>query len=64
MGLKDNDVIEALKSSTFEINDRHSFLYYYFPGVPIKIETRRTTDIQIGPEVNNNVDITRIKLME
>jgi hypothetical protein len=62
LGIKDKKLKEALKTSKFEIIDRNTYEYYYYPGLPHKIETERTSIININNEEGKRIDKTIIEL--
>jgi hypothetical protein len=62
LGIKDNKLKKALKTSKFEIKDRNTYEYYFYPGLPHKIETERTSIINIDSEKGKRIDKTIIEL--
>ncbi|WP_405562209.1 hypothetical protein [Polaribacter sp. Asnod6-C07] len=62
LGITDEKFEEALKTSKFEIKDRNTYEYYYYPGLPHRIETERTSLIDINNEKGTRVDKTIIEL--
>lgn len=63
MQMKDEEFMTALKDSRYEINDFNQFEYYYDPGIPIKIETKREARINVGQEEGMRLDKTIIELI-
>lgn len=53
---------DALKTSKFEITDKNTYEYYYYPGLPHKIETERTSIININNEKGKRIEKTIIEL--
>ena len=64
MGLKDKDMKKAMKSAKYETSDHNRYEYYYYPGIPVKIETKRETLIDMGKGNGKRVDKTIIELLE
>ncbi|APZ44798.1 hypothetical protein BW723_00165 [Polaribacter reichenbachii] len=62
LGITDDKFEEALKTSKFEIKDRNTYEYYYYPGLPHRIETERISLIDINNEKGSRVDKTIIEL--
>lgn len=62
LGISDDKFKEALKTSKFEIKDRNTYEYYYYPGLPHKIETERVSIIDINNEKGRRIDKTIIEL--
>lgn len=62
MGVNDNKFKEALKTSKFEIKDRNIYEYYYYPGLPHRIENTRTTIMNINNEEGKSITKTIIEL--
>ncbi len=64
MNLDDKDMEEAMKIAQFEIRDHNRYEYYYYPGIPISIETKRVSLMDIDKEKGKAIEITRIELVE
>lgn len=64
MGLKEKEMDEALKIAKFDITDYNKYEYYYYPGVPIRIETNRESVIDIDKENVKRIEKTIIELVE
>lgn len=64
MGLQDMELEKAMKAATLDITDYNTYEYYYYPGIPIKIETHRESLIDIGNEKGKRIDKTKIELIE
>lgn len=56
MGLNEKEMKEAMKTAKFDIRDNNRFEYYYYPGIPVKIETLRESIIDIAEEKVKRVD--------
>ena len=63
MKLDDKGMKKALKSAVFKIEDRNTFEYYYYPGIPHRIETIRESVIEINDEKGRGIDKTIIELI-
>lgn len=63
MNLDDKGAEEALKTAIFEIKDRNVYEYYFYPGIPHKIETMRETIIDINNEKGKRIDKIIIELI-
>ena len=64
MGLRGKEMKNALKDAKLDISDNHRFEFYYYPGVPIEIETKRTVYLKMEKTVVKRVDRTIIQLIE
>lgn len=62
LGIKDNKFKEALKTSKIEIKDKNTYEYYYYPGLPHRIETERISIINVDKEKGKRIDKTIIEL--
>lgn len=58
-----NEMDEAFKTSTFEINDRNTFEFYFNPGIPHRIEAIRESVYNIHKEKGKRIDKTTIELI-
>lgn len=54
---------KTIKDAKFNIIDENRFEYYYNPGIPIKIETKRTSIIDIDTEKGKRIDKMIIELI-
>jgi len=63
MKLGDKKIKKVLKTAVFKIEDRNSYEYYYYPGIPHKIETTRETIIDIDKEKGKRIDKIVIELI-
>ncbi|WP_207432742.1 hypothetical protein [Sabulibacter ruber] len=64
MGLKEKEVKAAMKTAKFSITDLNKYDYFYNPGVPVKIETRRETLLNIQKETARRIDKVMIELID
>lgn len=63
MKLKDKEFDEAFKTAVIEINDNNTFEFYYYPGIPHRIETFREVLIDIGKEKVKRIEKLIIELI-
>jgi hypothetical protein len=63
MNLKDGELEKAFETAVFKINDSNTFEYYFYPGIPYKIETHRETHITINGEKGKRSDKITIELL-
>ena len=63
MKLGGRKIKKGLKNAVFEINDHNTYEYYYYPGVPRKIETTRETIIDIDNKKAKGIEKTIIELI-
>jgi len=63
MGVKGEDLDKALNEATLEINDNNTYEYYYYPGVPHRIESIRESIINIDKEKGKRIDSIIIELV-
>ncbi len=64
MKLKDKEMNKAMKTAQFDITDYNTYEYFYYPGIPIRIETNRESLIDIDKEKGKRIDTTIIELIE
>ncbi|WP_210466441.1 hypothetical protein [Rufibacter roseolus] len=64
MGLKEKEVKAAMKTAKFDITDLNKYEYFYYPGVPIKIETKRETLLTFDKESGKRIDKVMIELVD
>ena len=64
MKLNDEEMQEAFKTAKFEISDLNTYDYLYYPGLPLKIETRRESNIDLANEKSKRIDQTIIELID
>ena len=63
MNLPEKDLEKAMENAIFDISNQNVFEYYYYPGVPHKIEVERKTVIDIDEEKGKRIDRTLIELI-
>ncbi len=63
MGLKDQEMEDVLSTAKLDITDYNRYEYFYYPGIPIKIETRRESIIDIAKEKGKRIDRVIIELI-
>jgi len=64
LGAKVEEMENILRNAKYEITDNDRFEYYYFPGIPIRIETKRLTIMDIGKVKGKNIEKTIVELAE
>ena len=64
MGLNDDAFEEALEIAELNITDRNQFEYFYYPGIPVFIETRRETFAKLPQEEIKRVDMIQIEWVQ
>ncbi len=57
------NVDKILKNARFHISDYNKYNYYYEPGLPLHIETRRESIIGMDSQETKIVEICRIELI-
>lgn len=62
-GTEENDMKDTFKEMEFDVKDRNRYEYFYYPGVPNFIETKRDTKINVSDSKGRSVEITRIELI-
>ncbi|GAB5465558.1 MAG: hypothetical protein Kapaf2KO_09940 [Candidatus Kapaibacteriales bacterium] len=64
MGLQDKEMKKAMKTAKFDITDYNRYEYYYYPGIPINIETNRESIIHMDKEKVKRIEKTIIELVD
>mgnify|MGYP003460565306 CR=1 FL=1 len=64
MGLPDQQLSEEMKTARLDIFDNNHFEYFYYPGIPVKIETERISVIKMDAKETRSIDKTIIELTE
>lgn len=64
MGIKKKDLKKVMSSSKFVINDRNVMEYYYYPGVPYRIETTRVSDVNVNSIKQKGVEKLILELVQ
>ncbi len=62
MGLDNKKIKKKLKSAHLTIQDRNTYDYFYYPGLPQKISTIRDISFEIGKEKGKRVEQIIIEL--
>lgn len=63
MGLDSKDVKKMIKKSQFDVTDNNRFEFFYFPCIPLKIETNRETILIMEGVNTKRIDQTIIELI-
>ncbi len=63
MGISGKDAKKLLEKSIIEINDTNEYAYYYYPGIPHKIEALRETQFNLLGNNGKRVDKLVIELI-
>ncbi|MGI6304789.1 MAG: hypothetical protein ACOXZQ_02805 [Bacteroidales bacterium] len=63
MGLKDASLTEALETAVYEINTSARYEYYYYPGVPINIESEKNMTLDVAGERARRDETITIELL-
>lgn len=61
MGLDSDEMKKAMKNARYEIKDSHAYEYIYDPGIPIRIEIKRESDVEIAGVKGYTEDILLIE---
>lgn len=61
--LQETELNKILSTAILEINDRNTFEYYFYPGIPHRIEAVRESLIDINNEKGKKIDTTIIELV-
>ncbi len=59
----DADLSKALDEAVYEIDTRNRYDYYYYPGVPVKIDFNRNINVDIGGQKTRRHDTITIELL-
>jgi hypothetical protein len=63
MGVTDSGLSEALSMAVYEIDTYNRYDYYYYPGVPVKIDFSRNIRVDIADQKNRRHDTMTIELL-
>lgn len=63
MQLNDVEVKNALEKAVFKIEDKNSYEYFYYPGIPNKIEGIRQVDMDFVGKKGKKINTTIIELI-
>lgn len=58
------EMVAIMKTAKIDTKDHHKYEYYYYPGIPIHVEAKRSTVIEIQGEKAEKIEITRIEWVE
>lgn len=64
MGIGQENISDAISKGHIEINDYNTYEYFYDPGIPIYIETKRESIFQIENTKVLKIEKTRIELID
>ncbi len=64
MNLEEEEFENQLATSEFNISDFNKYEFYFYPGIPIRIETKRTTTVNINAERGKRIDRQIIELID
>lgn len=62
--LNSKAIKKELKNAKYEITDNNTYEYYYYPGLPIKIETQRDILMNFGKEKSKRKNYTLIEKID
>lgn len=63
MNLPGKEMKEFVKKAKMNVTDNNTYEYFYFPGVPARIETIRTTEMNLNGEDGKRIDSTIIEII-
>lgn len=63
IGLSDAEVEEGMKEAVLEINDLNIYQYFYDPGIPVHIETKRNVLFEMTEGATKSTEVLRIELL-
>ena len=63
MGVTDEDLDKALSEAVYSIDTFNRYDFYYYPGVPVKIDFSRHIRIDVGGEKSRREDTITIELL-
>ncbi len=63
-GLAKKELRKAIKQSSLKVEDYNSFEYYYDPGIPIFIETYRSTNFELAGERIRKIEKLNIEWID
>ena len=63
MNLTDKEIKKSLKTSTMNIRDYNRYEYFYYPGIPHKINCTRNVNFNMSGKENKKIDVVEIELM-
>ena len=63
MGMEGEEMEQVLSEAIYKIETFNRYDFYYYPGVPVKIEFNRNISIDIGEQNNRRADTITIELL-
>ena len=63
MGMEGEEMEKMLSEAVYKIETYNKYDFYYYPGVPVKIEFNRNISIDIGEKNNRRFDTITIELL-
>lgn len=63
MKLNNRQMKKAFKTAVFEIKDRNTFEYFFYPGIPYRIETIRESNFNLNNVSGKRIDKVIIELL-
>jgi len=63
MGIEGAEMEKMLSEAVYKIETLNRYDYYYYPGVPVRIEFNRNISIDIGEQNNRRFDTITIELL-
>lgn len=63
MGMEGEEMEKVVSEAVYKIETFNKYDYYYYPGVPVKIEFNRNISIDIGEQNNRRFDTITIELL-
>ena len=62
-GIKGSEMKKMMETASIEVTDYNKYEFYYYPGVPIHIEAKRESLIDISDKKAKRIDILIIELL-
>jgi hypothetical protein len=62
-GIDDEALSQALQEAVYQIDTRNMYDFYYYPGIPVKIEFNRNIIFDIGGQKSRRHDTITIELL-
>ncbi|MFB6319640.1 hypothetical protein [Saccharicrinis sp. FJH54] len=63
MGMSDKEFNKEMKKAEYDIISNNRFEYFNYPGIPLDINAKRESIIDIGNESGKRIDEVKIKLL-
>lgn len=64
MGQTGDELEKVVNNAVFDITDYNRFEYFFFPGVPLYIKTRRELVMDLDEEHQRRIDVIQIELLD